>query len=68
MQKLLVRRSKSNSQIVLPRSLHSLVYRELHDILGHLGAERVMQLARARVFSHRCKLILQIAFGITVDA
>ena len=47
---LFVRRSKSNSQIVLPRSLWSLVYRELHDNSGHLGVERVMQLARARVF------------------
>ena len=47
---VLVRRSKSNSQIVLPRSLRSLVYRELHDNLGHLGVERVMQLARAGVF------------------
>ena len=47
---LLVRRSKSNSQIVLPRSLRSLVYHESHDNLGHLGVERVMQLARARVF------------------
>ena len=32
---LLVRQSKSNSQIVLPRSLRSLVYRELHDNLGY---------------------------------
>ena len=47
---LLVRRSKSNSQIVLPGFLWNLVYRELDDNLGHLGVERVMQLARARVF------------------
>ena len=47
---LLVRQSKSNSQIVFPRSLRSLVYHELHDNLGHSGVERVMQLARARVF------------------
>ena len=47
---LLVCQSKSNSQIVLPGCLRSLVYRELHDNFGHLGVERVMQLARARVF------------------
>ena len=65
---LLVRQSKSNSQIVLPRSLRSLVYRELHDNLGHLGVERVMQLARVEYFGLNCKLILQIIFGIDVDA
>ena len=47
---LLVRQSKSNSQIVLPRSLRSLVYRELHDNSGHLGVERIMQSPRARIF------------------
>ena len=34
----------------MPGSLRSLVYHELHDNLGNLGVERVMQLARARVF------------------
>ena len=47
---LLVCQSKSNSQTVLPGSLRSLAYSELHDNLGHLRVERVMQLAKARVF------------------
>ena len=50
MQRFVGSSNKSNSQIVLSRSLRSLVHRELHDNLGHLGVERVMQLARARVF------------------
>ena len=37
-------------QIVLPTKFHTLVYRELHDEVGHLGSERVFQLARQRFY------------------
>ena len=38
------------NQIVLPLSLRHVVYSELHTNMGHLGPERVVQLARERFF------------------
>jgi hypothetical protein len=35
-------------QLVLPTKYRSLVYRELHEKMGHLGPERVFNLARER--------------------
>ena len=37
-------------QIVLPRKFHQLVYKELHEEMGHLGAEKVTNLARQRFY------------------
>lgn len=37
-------------QLVLPREFHPLVYKELHQDMGNLGAERVLQLARERFY------------------
>ena len=37
-------------QVVLPAKHKRLVYEELHGKMGHLGAERVFQLARQRVY------------------
>ena len=37
-------------QIVLPRKFHKLVYKELHEEMGHLGAEKVINLARQRFY------------------
>lgn len=47
---LLRRQNADRSQLVLPASLRMLVYRELHQEMGHLGAERVTQLARERFY------------------
>lgn len=47
---LLQRRVKSCLQLVLPLKLRSLVYRELHQEMGHLGADRVYHLARERFY------------------
>ena len=47
---VLVRNSLSCSQIVLPECLHHLVYIELHQKMGHLGLEKVMDLSRRRFF------------------
>ena len=47
---VLCRRSGERSQLVLPRKYHRLVYRELHEEMGHLGAERVIHLARDRCY------------------
>ena len=38
------------SQIVLPKKFHLLVYRELHENMGHLGVDRTLHLARQRFY------------------
>ena len=60
-----------NNQIVLPKKLHWLVYEELHGKMGHLGADRVLELARARFYwphmqkvvefyiAHQCRCLKQ---------
>lgn len=47
---ILHRDSADSTQLVLPSQYHTLVYKELHQEMGHLGAERVVDLARQRVF------------------
>ena len=45
---LLHRESGPYKQLVLPRKFHSTGFEELHQEMGHLGAARVVQLARER--------------------
>ena len=47
---ILRRQRGSMRQLVLPRKYRSYVYKELHQEMGHLGAERVIELARERFF------------------
>ena len=47
---LLRRKSGQNLQLVLPKQFHRLVYKELHQEMGHLGTETVLQLARERFY------------------
>ena len=47
---LLTRRTKKRRQIVLPQCFHELVFHELHNKLGHLGPEKVEELARQRFY------------------
>ena len=47
---LLFRRSGPYSQLVLPQRFHSIVFKELHQEMGHLGAPRVVQLALERFY------------------
>ena len=47
---VLKRKTSEYDQIVLPSSLRNIIYRELHDEMGHLGSERVFQLATQRVY------------------
>ena len=47
---LLKRNIGTLSQIVLPQKYHRLVIKELHENMGHLGPERVLDLARQRFF------------------
>ena len=37
---ILRRKANETNQIVLPKKFHSMIYRELHDEMGHLGCER----------------------------
>lgn len=47
---LLFRRSGLYSQLVLPQRFQSIVFKELHQEMGHLGAPRVVQLAREHFY------------------
>lgn len=45
---LLYRNSESFTQLLVPKCSHSTIFKELHQEMGHLGADRVIQLARER--------------------
>ena len=47
---LLKRNYGTIRQIVLPKTYHLLVLKELHEDMGHLGSERVLDLIRQRFF------------------
>ena len=47
---VLKRSSGQYKQVVLPAKHKRLIFKELHEKMGHLGAERVHQLARQRVY------------------
>ena len=47
---LLRRKCGNKTQIILPKSLQSMVLHELHDEMGHVGAEKVLLLTRDRFF------------------
>ena len=47
---MLIRKIESVDQIVLPEKFQKLVLTELHNNMGHLGAEKVEQLARQRFY------------------
>lgn len=43
---LLRRRTFRREQLVVPKSYHSLIFKELHQDMGHLGVERTLDLVR----------------------
>ncbi|KAJ0016367.1 hypothetical protein NQD34_014657 [Periophthalmus magnuspinnatus] len=47
---LLWRKTSGRTQLVVPESMKPLVYRYLHEEMGHLGADRMVALARERFF------------------
>ncbi|KAK7880665.1 hypothetical protein WMY93_032696 [Mugilogobius chulae] len=47
---LLYREAGGRQQLVLPAEYKSLVFKHLHNDMGHLGAERVISLARDRFY------------------
>lgn len=47
---LLYRHTGQNQQLVLPKALKSAVLKYLHDDMGHVGADKVIHLARQRFY------------------
>ncbi|KAK7918699.1 hypothetical protein WMY93_009983 [Mugilogobius chulae] len=47
---LVYRKTATGSQLLLPKVFHPLVYRELHEEMGHLGVERTLALIRERFY------------------
>ena len=47
---LIRKKSGPYNQLVLPKKYHRLVFKELHEEMGHLGADRVSHLARQRFY------------------
>ena len=47
---VLMRRTEKFLQIVLPSDFHKLVHVELHEKMGHVGSEKVCELARQRFY------------------
>ena len=49
-QGILVKQINTTEQIVLPLKYRNIVYKELHENMGHLGRERVIELCRQRFY------------------
>ena len=47
---VLYRAWKGKKQLVLPKVYRSMVLKELHDSMGHIGSEKVLALVRPRFF------------------
>lgn len=47
---VLYRKSVARAQLVLPAAFHQLIYKELHEEMGHLGVERTLSLIRDRFY------------------
>ena len=47
---LLYHTSGTHTRLVLPKQWHRKVYQELHENMGHLGADRVIDFARERFY------------------
>ena len=47
---ILMRKTVRYQQVVLPKQYHQLVHKELHEEMGHLGPEKVIELAQQRFY------------------
>ena len=47
---VLMKSTQQHDQIVLPANYHQLVYQQLHDNMGHLNHEKVLDLAKRRFY------------------
>ena len=55
---MLMRKTKTANQIVLPKQFHRVVYTELHEKLAHVGSEKVYELARERFYWPRMESMI----------
>ena len=65
---ILMRKTASLSQIVLPEKFHQLVYSELHENLAHLGSDRVLELANTAFTGPGCRSQLSTMSRNVADA
>ena len=47
---ILKRKCGTSSQMVLPTQYKEMIFKNLHDDMGHIGADKVVELARQRVY------------------
>uniref|UniRef100_A0A8C5WDF6 Gypsy retrotransposon integrase-like protein 1 n=1 Tax=Leptobrachium leishanense TaxID=445787 RepID=A0A8C5WDF6_9ANUR len=47
---VLYRKTSERDQLILPKEYHPLVFKELHQEMGHLGVERTLTLIRDRFY------------------
>ena len=47
---ILYRKTNTIQQVVLPQQLRMTIFKELHEDMGHLGVERVLDLAKSRFY------------------
>lgn len=47
---ILFRKTMTQNQLMLPKIFHQLIYKELHEDMGHLGVERTLSLIRDRFY------------------
>ena len=47
---ILYRKTSLNQQVALPQQLRLTIFKELHEDMGHLGVERVFDLAKSRFY------------------
>ena len=47
---LLTRQTRTRNQLLLPERFHPMVFVEIHEKMGHLGADKVEELARQRYY------------------
>ncbi|RXN20783.1 Retrovirus-related Pol poly from transposon [Labeo rohita] len=47
---VLCRRTSRREQLLLPKAYHPLVFKELHQDMGHLGVERMLDLIREQFY------------------
>ena len=52
--------SEKITQLVLPKRYHPMVFKELHQEMGHLGTDRVFSLARQSSSGPICIVTLNI--------
>ena len=47
---VLMKKVQECEQIILPSSYHKMVYKQIHENMGHLGSDKVIELAKRRFY------------------